>query len=51
MSPHIKSIGVTSVHGTFPLETKRLGEYQSINQLRVTDPKNYLIKQLRLFML
>lgn len=39
MSPYIKSIGVTSVHDTFPLETKRLGEYQSINQLRVTDPK------------
>ncbi|WP_061007937.1 hypothetical protein [Vibrio sp. CUB2] len=39
MSPYIKLIGVTSVHDAFPLETKRLGEYQAINQLRVTDPK------------
>ncbi len=40
ISPYIKSMGVKNVHDAFPLETKRLGEYQSINRLEVVDPKS-----------
>lgn len=39
MGPYIKTMGVKEVHTAFPLETKRLGEYQSLNQLEVIDPK------------
>ncbi|WP_341664270.1 hypothetical protein [Vibrio sp.] len=36
----IKQSGVNAVHSEYPVETKILGEYQSINQLSVIDPKN-----------
>ncbi|MGW7678712.1 hypothetical protein [Shewanella sp. S23-S33] len=40
ISPYIKSLGVKIVHDAFPLETKTLGEYQSINRLEVVDPNS-----------
>ncbi|MYM61503.1 hypothetical protein GTG28_20045 [Vibrio sp. OCN044] len=36
----IKQSGVNAVHSEYPVETKILGEYQSINRLSVIDPKN-----------
>ncbi|MBW3533562.1 hypothetical protein KO531_22045 [Shewanella sp. NKUCC06_TVS] len=40
MTSYIKAIGIKDVHAAFPSEIKRLGEYQSLNQLEVIDPKS-----------
>lgn len=40
MTSYIKTIGIKDVHAAFPSEIKRLGEYQSLNQLEVIDPKS-----------
>lgn len=39
MRVYIKSYGFRDAHENFPLETKKLGEYHSINRLEVIDPK------------
>ncbi|AVI67751.1 hypothetical protein CKQ84_18930 [Shewanella sp. WE21] len=46
ISPYIESLGVKNVHDAFPLETKRLGEYRSINRLEVVDPKTITDKSI-----
>ncbi|GLT19377.1 hypothetical protein GCM10007938_31590 [Vibrio zhanjiangensis] len=40
LTSSIKQSGIKAVHSTFPVETKILGEYQTINRLSLVEPKN-----------